>query len=205
MHRRAARIRCGDAAWRRDRCGIDVHRGFGIVDPEILARPAADVPVRPEARVVSDLRLRRLVVSRPAGGHARCLAARSARAHDTGRRSGGHQRRLRAHRTIQGHERDARGALARGAQRRGDRADDARPAVRLADGPGGGGREAVLVAGHRLAARRQRVRARHPGRAGMHPAHRPVLPRRQHAGRHRLRGDRPAHQVPDHEARRQPR
>ena len=30
--------------------------------------------------------------------------------------------------------------------------------------------------------------ARHPGRAGLHPAHRAVLPDRQHAGRHRLRG-----------------
>ena len=61
----------------------------GLAIAEVLARPAADVPVRPEARMVSDLRLRRLVVPRPAGGHARRLAARAARPHDARRRARG--------------------------------------------------------------------------------------------------------------------
>ena len=71
------------------------------------------------------------------------------------------------------------------AQRAGDRPHHRRPAVRLADGPGGGRREAVRLARPRIAAGRQRQPARHPGRPGLHPADRAVLPLRQHAGRRR--------------------
>ncbi len=54
-------------------------------------------------------------------------------------------------------------------------------------GAGGGGREAVRLAGRGLAAGRFGVPARHPHRAGLHPADRAVLPGHQHPGRPRLR------------------
>ena len=68
-----------------------------------------------------------------------------------------------------------------------------RPAVRLADGPGGRGREAVRLAGRRLADGRFGVPARHAGGPGLHPDDRAVLPGHQHAGRSRLCRDRSAH------------
>ena len=66
---------------RRD---LDVRRGLGPVDREVLVRPAADVPVRAEARLVSDLRLRRLEDisscrrSRSASRRSPCSRARRA-------------------------------------------------------------------------------------------------------------------------------
>src|SRR5260370_10782846 len=67
------------------------------------------------------------------------------------------------------------------------------PAIRVADGPGGGGREAVLVARRRLAADRFGVPARHPDGPGLHPDDRDVLSPHKHAGRPRLRRHRSAH------------
>ena len=100
-----------------------------------------------------------LQISDPACRDARRLADGAAGAHDARRGARDHDRRFRPHRALEGHERDPRREVARDAQCAGHHADDDRPAVRRADGAGGRGREAVLLAGHRLAAGRQRARS----------------------------------------------
>src|SRR5438270_405330 len=66
---------------------------------------------------------------------------------------------------------------------------------RRADGAGGRGREAVLLAGHRLAAGRQCPAARHSGRPGLHSCRGAVLSRYQSADRRALRRDRSQDQI----------
>src|SRR6185312_15168313 len=176
---------------------VDGRGDLGPVAVAVLVRPDADVPVRPDPALAAKLRLRRRwhPAPDPAGGRVGRRTDGAAGAHHPCRRARRAERRLRAHRPIQGHERAARRRMACAAQRIGAGDHHHRPAVRLADGPGGGGREAVRLAGRRLAADRFGVPARHAGGPGLHPADRAVLPRHQHAGRHRLCRDRPAHPV----------
>ena len=104
-------------------------------------------------------------ISDPACRDARRLADGAAGAHDAGGGARDHDRRFRPHRALERHERDPRREMARHAQCARADPDDDRPAVRRADGAGGRGRETVLLAGHRLAAGRQRAAAGHSRRA----------------------------------------
>nr|GAJ35637.1 dipeptide transport system permease protein dppC [Bradyrhizobium sp. DOA9] len=85
--------------------------------------------------------------------------------------------------------------MARDAQCARPHPHDHGPAIRRADGAGGGGRETVLLAGHRLAAGRQRAPARHSRRPGLHSRRGAVLSGDQSPDRRALWRDRSQDQI----------
>ena len=94
-------------ARQHDRHRLDGHRHLRPVAVAVLVRPDADVPVRADAELAAELRLRRRRPAQPdpAGHRAGRRPDGAAGAHHARRRARRAQRRFRAHRPQQGHER----------------------------------------------------------------------------------------------------